>query len=92
MQTPTEITDLALRVAGNASAAVDEREASAPDRDRQGAGAVSVEFEVLWDTLAQYVENTESVEELLDARALEKLNAARAMLERMDAAVSATAG
>jgi len=53
---------------------------------------VSVAFEALWDALAQYVQNTEDVEDDLDARGRAKLNAARAMLERMDAAVIATAG
>ncbi len=53
---------------------------------------MSAAFEALWDALAQYVENTEAVEESLDERGLAKLNAARAMLSRMDAAVASTAG
>ena len=50
-------------------------------------------------SVAQYVENTGDIEDELrestnprDARELAKLTAARAMLERMDAAVIATAG
>lgn len=46
---------------------------------------MSVEFEALWDALAQYVQNTEEIEESLNDRELAKLNAARVMLQRMDA-------
>lgn len=59
---------------------------------------MSVEFEALWDALAQYVQNAEDIEEELDpsdpthARELAKLNAARKMLWKMDAADIATAG
>lgn len=53
---------------------------------------MSAAFEALWDALAQYVQNTEDIEESLNERELAKLNAARVMLERMDAAVIATAG
>lgn len=48
-------------------------------------------FAALWEALAQYVENTQDVEDDLDARQLARLNAARAMLARMDAAVQAIA-
>jgi hypothetical protein len=49
---------------------------------------MSVEFEALWEALAQYVQNTENVEEDLNPRQLAMLEAARKMLTRMDAAVT----
>lgn len=50
---------------------------------------MNAEFEALWDALAQYVENTEAIEEALDERGRAKLDAARGMLERMDRAAIA---
>lgn len=61
-------------------------------RGEERRGIVSVEFEALWDALAQYVENTADVEDDLNERERAKLETARAMLERMDAAVQALAG
>lgn len=52
---------------------------------------MSAAFEALWDALAQYVLNTEDVEDELDEREAAKLQAARAMLERMDLVVASTA-
>lgn len=52
---------------------------------------MTVDFEALWEALSQYVENTADVEDDLDERGRAKLNAARAMLARMDAAVAALA-
>lgn len=60
---------------------------------------MSIDFEALWDALAQYVQNAEMIEDELaedgepeSLHELAKLAAARRMLEKMDAAVIATAG
>lgn len=53
---------------------------------------MSAAFEALWEALAQYVQNTEDAEESLDERGRAKLDAARRMLEKFDAAVISTAG
>ena len=49
---------------------------------------MDVKFEALWEALAQYVQNTEEIEEDLNPRGKAMLDAAREMLERMDAVVA----